>query len=188
MVVMAEERKSSITAPPRATGAQPERGENEIGLPFSGAIGTQLHRIVQLSRAFERQVGDALTVNQTDLSAMEHLMSAGALTPSELSRRLDISTAATTLVVDRLVSLGHVHREPHPSDRRKVTVTPAQASVVLAVKELMPVIGGVAALTRELDSHDRVVIESFLERVLDVYRDALGGSVELPGEIDRPGS
>ncbi len=178
MTVMDQRRNS---APDAAGGIGDATGEtgvndsgvNDIGLPRSGGIGNQLRKIVTLSRDFERHVGAALTVNQTDLSAMEHLMVSGSLTPSELSRRLDISTAATTLVVDRLVTLGHAQRHPHASDRRKVVVVPAAASVAKAVDELMPVIGGVASLTQELSPEERVVIEAFLTRVVGVYESAL---------------
>ncbi|TFC52031.1 MarR family transcriptional regulator [Cryobacterium sp. TMT2-17-1] len=130
--------------------------------------------MVHLSRAFERQVGQALEVNATDLSAMEHLIREGSLTPGELARCLDISTAATTLVVDRLVALGHAQRHPHSSDRRKVVVVPAQESVSRAFQQLLPVIGGVAALTQDLSDEEREVIEAFLARVVDVYQSALG--------------
>ena len=156
-----------------APSDSPLEGVDDIGLPFSGEIGTQLREFIMLSRAFERQMGEALAVNPTDLSAMEHLIAAGSLTPSELARRLDISTAATTLVVDRLVGVGHAHRDPHVSDRRKVVVTPAPASVARAVQELMPVIGRVATLARGLSPEERVVISRFLGQVLDIYRDSL---------------
>lgn len=148
--------------------------------PDSDGISFALHEIVQLSRAFERQVGQALEVNTTDLSAMEHLIQEGSLTPGELSRRLDISTAATTLVVDRLVALGHAQRHPHPSDRRKVVVVPAQESVTRAFQQLHPVIGGVAAVTQELSDDDRHVIEAFLGRVVGVYRSSLEPSPRGP--------
>ncbi|WP_241978717.1 MULTISPECIES: MarR family winged helix-turn-helix transcriptional regulator [Cryobacterium] len=163
-----------------ATAARP--GPAAASLPPAAAIGVCLHEIVQLSRAFERQVGQALEVNSTDLSAMEHLMQEGPLTPSELSRRLDISTAATTLVVDRLVALGHAQRHPHASDRRKVVVVPAPSSVVRAFEELRPVIGGVAALAEDLSAAERNVVAEFLARVVGVYRDSLlDGGPALPG-------
>ncbi|RJT87556.1 MarR family transcriptional regulator [Cryobacterium melibiosiphilum] len=129
--------------------------------------------MVTLSRDFERHVGQALMVNATDLAAMEHLMTAGSLTPSELSRRLDISTAATTLVVDRLVALKHVQRHPHAHDRRKVVVVPEPGSVAQAFTELMPVIGGVAALEAAMPEADRAVVEAFLARVVAIYANAL---------------
>lgn len=139
----------------------------------SGVISERLHDIVTLSRDFERHVGAALMVNSTDLAAMEHLMTAGSLTPSELSRRLDISTAATTLVVDRLVALNHVQRHAHPHDRRKVVVVPEPRSVTRAFTELMPVIGGVAALEAAMSEDERAVVETFLARVVAIYTDAL---------------
>lgn len=142
-------------------------------LPESGVISERLHAIVTLSRDFERHVGQALMVNSTDLAAMEHLMTEGSLTPSELSRRLDISTAATTLVVDRLVALNHVRRHPHPHDRRKVVVVPEPRSVTLAFAELLPVIGGVAALEATMPEAERAVVEAFLSRVVTIYVDAL---------------
>ncbi|WP_241972687.1 MarR family winged helix-turn-helix transcriptional regulator [Cryobacterium cryoconiti] len=174
---MEERRKSAPGSETGSIGA-PERGPAlDSDLPESARIGFQLHEIVHLSRAFERQVGNALDVNSTDLSAMEHLIQEGSLTPGELARRLDISTAATTLVVDRLVALGHAQRNPHVSDRRKVVVVPAPESIARAFHELHPVIGGVAAVTDELSDDDRLVIEAFLDRVVGVYQSALG----LPG-------
>ena len=171
---MEERRKFTPGAEAGVVGT-PGRGEDrDSGLPDSGAIGFRLHEIVHLSRAFERQVGAALAVNTTDLSAMEHLIQEGSLTPGELSRRLDISTAATTLVVDRLVALGHAQRHPHSSDRRKVVVVPAQESVARAFQQLYPVIGGVAAVTQELSDDERQVIEAFLARVVGVYHSVLG--------------
>ena len=174
-----EQRRNSVPESGRTRASADEApavGEfdiNEIGLPRSGGIGTQLQKIVSLSRDFERQVSAALRVNATDLSAMEHLMKEGSLTPSELAQRLEISTAATTLVVDRLVTLGHVQRHPHASDRRKVVVVPAAASVARAVEELMPVIGGVSSLAQEILPTERAVIEAFLARVVGVYEAAL---------------
>lgn len=150
-----------------------EMRKSESGPPAAGAISERLHEIVALSRDFERHVGQALTVNSTDLAAMECLITAGSLTPSELSRRLDISTAATTLVVDRLVALKHVTRHPHSHDRRKVVVVPEPPSVARAFAELMPVIGGVAALENAMSAEDRLVVETFLAGVSAIYVAAL---------------
>jgi DNA-binding MarR family transcriptional regulator len=42
------------------------------------------------------------------------------VTQSELGRRIGVSGAAITYLVDRMVQSGHLFREAHPSDRRKV--------------------------------------------------------------------
>ena len=178
MSVMTSARKSDA---PGSDGAAWSRSELEGDrVPEPDAINLSLREINALSRAFERRLGTVLTVNPTDLQAMEHLISSGPLTPSELATRLGVTTAASTLVVDRLVALGHVERHPHDRDRRKITVVPSRTSVNRAIDELMPVMMGVASVTDDLSPEDRAVIEGFLDRVIAVYR----GAVEAP--LDTP--
>jgi DNA-binding MarR family transcriptional regulator len=59
-----------------------------------------------------------------DFRALLHVMVAEAggapLTQSELGRRIGVSGAAITYLVDRMVASGHLEREAHASDRRKV--------------------------------------------------------------------
>ena len=81
-----------------------------------------LREILYVTADFEAHLGRELAVNPTDLKAMEHLISSGPLSPTELARRLDMSTAAVTTVVDRLVAASHVARSQHPTDRRGVVV------------------------------------------------------------------
>ncbi|QNE48471.1 MarR family transcriptional regulator [Glaciihabitans sp. INWT7] len=126
-----------------------------------------------LSTRFQRHVGQSLSVNDTDLSAMEHLMTNGPLTPTDLSHRLGISTAATTVMVDRLTALGHVHREPHAHDRRKVVVVPTPASVQEAFATLEPMISGVSRVTAALPAQDSAVVTRFLSEVIGVFRQAI---------------
>jgi DNA-binding MarR family transcriptional regulator len=142
------------------------------GVPPVSRISDQLREVDSLSRAFERRLGAVLTVNQTDLTAMEHLIQDGPLTPSELATRLNVTTAASTLVVDRLVALGHAERHPHDRDRRKIVVVPARASVDRTVQELLPVILGIGAIVDDMSDAERATVETFLARVADVYRAA----------------
>lgn len=144
----------------------------EAGATGPTSINRALRDLDVWSRAFERHLGTVLTVNPTDLSAMQHLIQNGPLSPSELAGRLGVSTAASTLVVDRLVALGHAERHPHAHDRRKIVVVPARASVNRAVDELMPIIAGISRLVEGLEPHDRAVVERFLHDVTEVYRTA----------------
>ena len=132
-----------------------------------------LQEIVQLSRAFEAHLGEQLTVNPTDLAAMEQLIMSGPLGPSELARRLKITPPAVTAVVDRLEELGHATRETNPDDRRAVVVTPAPASVQKAMSILMPMISDVDATLDGFDAEQQAVIAQYLERVVAAYRDHL---------------
>lgn len=133
-----------------------------------------LREFLEVSESFERSLGVELQVNKTDLEAMEHLLMSGPLGPSELARRLGISTASTTTAIDRLVALGHVTREPNPNDRRGVLVVPQEASRARAMARLLPMIIGVDAELDNFDSDEQEAITRYLRRVVDLYREHAG--------------
>ena len=137
-------------------------------------VGRQLRQIASLSRQFEIQLSEALDVNRTDLRAMEFLMREGPLSPGALAARLEVTTAAGTQVVDRLVAAGHVHRQRHPNDRRGVIVSPVDASVARARGEVEPMAAGVGDIVRSMSPEDVAVIQEFLDGVIRVYRTTLG--------------
>jgi len=129
-----------------------------------------LRDIRELSAAFEAHLGTQLTVNPTDLTAMEHLIQDGPLTPTDLAHRLGVSTAAVTTVIDRLTAVGHVTRVPNPADRRGVLVVPAPASVARAMGSLMPMVMGIDRVIGEFSAAEQEVVTRYLERVVAEYR------------------
>ncbi|WP_224744436.1 MarR family transcriptional regulator [Chryseoglobus sp. 28M-23] len=153
-----------------------------------------LRALLDVTEEFERALGSELTVNPTDLHAMEHLIMSGPLSPSELSRRLGVTSAATTTVVDRLTALGHVRREPHPSDRRGIRVVASEASTARAMGRIMPMIAGVDSVLDDFDEAEQAAITRYLQRVVEQYRDhaapregaATGGVVRPPDAGDAP--
>ncbi|ROQ80664.1 DNA-binding MarR family transcriptional regulator [Streptomyces sp. CEV 2-1] len=137
-----------------------------------GAIREQLRNLTLRQQRFERYLGRRLRVDAAGLAVMDHLVNVGPTTPTDLARRLDASTAATTLVIDRLVAGGHATREPHPTDRRKVIVTPAEHWGATAYEHVAPVIEGVTDAAAELSPDEQAVVAAFLERIVGVYDDA----------------
>ncbi len=129
-----------------------------------------LREFIDINEQFERALGAELDVNATDLEAMEHLLMSGPLGPSELARRLGISTASTTVAVDRLVALGHVTRTPNPRDRRGVLVVPSAASRRRAMARLLPMILGVDAALDHFSPDEQATITAYLTRVVSTYR------------------
>jgi DNA-binding MarR family transcriptional regulator len=129
-----------------------------------------LRELLDVSDQFEKALRDELTVNATDLEVMEHILMSGPLAPSELARRLEISTAATTTAVDRLVDLEHVTREPHPTDRRSILVVPTERSRDRAMSVLMPMIYGLDGELDGFTDDEQRTITEYLQRVVDVYR------------------
>lgn len=93
------------------------------------AITAQSDRI---GRHFARQN----EVSGTDFHALLHIMvaeTAGTpLTAAQLRRRMDVSPAAITYLVDRMIDAGHLRREPDPQDRRKTLLRYEKPGMALA--------------------------------------------------------
>lgn len=82
-------------------------------------------------RDAEQQLSDAsqqyMQLGPTDMRALHFLIVAKntdtIATPGAIALHLDISTASTTKLLDRLESGGHLERAPHPSDRRALAIS-----------------------------------------------------------------
>ena len=76
---------------------------------------------------FVARLGAAHGLHRTDLNAVSHIARAEALgmplSPGELAKQLGIGASATTSVLDRLESVGHIRRAPHTADRRRTQLT-----------------------------------------------------------------
>ena len=162
-VVGVDEAKPGLAG---GLGREVKPTEDEV---VATQIADQMERITQQQQQFERHLARRLAVDAVGLAAVEHLIRAGDSTPSELSRELGISTAAMTLVLDRLAAAGHVTRQPHPTDRRKVVITPATTTAAAAQALVDPLITAVNTLTSSLTRQERETISTFLGAMLDVY-------------------
>lgn len=124
-----------------------------------------VQEVIGLNKAFESATARDMGVNGTDMAALGEVMMSGPLSPTQLARRLSVSTAAVTTIVDRLEAGGHVVRAKHPTDRRAVLVTPTPESVARAMRDLMPVAQAIDSALDEFDDAEREVIARYLTAV-----------------------
>ena len=115
----------------------------------------------RLMVAFSRAVG----ISVPEMLALEHLDADGSLGPSELARRLQMTTGAVTALVDRLETSGHALRAPHPSDRRRVVITRTQKADDDLTEEVAPMAMEILALAETLSDEERQAVG----RVLDGF-------------------
>jgi DNA-binding MarR family transcriptional regulator len=129
------------------------------------ALRDAIERGGRLRHVIARRAG----LSESHLVAMEHLMRE-PLGPGDLARILDVSTAASTGLVDRLVERGHVQRHPHEVDRRRtqVEVTPTGREEVLA--HLLPMFRELDRLDRSFSTAEREVVERYLDGVLAAFQ------------------
>ncbi|MFZ7086491.1 MarR family winged helix-turn-helix transcriptional regulator [Curtobacterium sp. RRHDQ10] len=87
-----------------------------------------LRRYRAAETAMRRRTRDSMGMGETDLLAVRFLLQAQkadrSVSPKDLAAHLRISSASTTILIDRLVKSGHVRRDPHPTDRRALVITP----------------------------------------------------------------
>lgn len=92
-------------------------------------IGELMAALGRLRNA-EQQLSDAslkfMKLNQSDMRALHYLIVAAntheIATPGAIANHLKISTASTTKLLDRLENAGHITRQPHPTDRRALSI------------------------------------------------------------------
>jgi len=110
-------------------------------------------------------VAHRMEMTPAELLALAHLAVDDGLSPGELSRRLHMRTGAVTALLDRLTDHGHVTREAHPSDRRKVVVRLTNAGRRETMRHLGPMVSNVIALVRGLPKADRETIGRFIDEL-----------------------
>lgn len=139
-----------------------------------------LREVLARSQQLNRTVARRARMSDRELEAMAHL-SREALGPAEVARRLDVSTAASTGIVDRLVARGHAERRPHPDDRRRTEVHVTDSGRSEASGHLLPMFVALDRLDRSFTDEERVVVERYLRGVLEAFDAVIeGGSPPAP--------
>jgi DNA-binding MarR family transcriptional regulator len=115
------------------------------------AITAQSDRI---GRHFARQND----VSGNDFHALLHIMVAETtgtpLTPAQLRQQMDVSPAAITYLVDRMIEAGHVRREPDPADRRKTLLRYEHPGMALARSFFNPLAAELQSALTDLSDRD----------------------------------
>ncbi len=74
---------------------------------------------------FNDLVARKLGVSPTETQCLYVLARFGPATPGEIAKRVNLTSGATTRMLDRLSAAGYIVRNPDPHDRRKVVIAPA---------------------------------------------------------------
>lgn len=115
--------------------------------------------------------GGAAGLHRTDLNALAHVLDArragGEMSPGELAHALGLSPPATSALLRRLESVGHVRRTHSKVDRRRVSVEMTDDAMGVALE----IFGPIAATMREtIGSYsvaEREIVLRFLTDAVD---------------------
>jgi DNA-binding MarR family transcriptional regulator len=151
----------------------PDQSASEFMARFEQTSSLEaLRELVNVAAQVTPAVAERAGLSHSEILTLEHLM-AEPLGPGEVARRLKVTTAASTGIVDRLERRGHVQRRPHQTDRRRteVVITPSGREEVLGL--LLPMFQRLAAMDAELDEAERAVVERYLRRATEAFRAVL---------------
>lgn len=108
-------------------------------------------------------------IGAIDLYALGDLLSGDPVGPVELGRRLGLGSAAATGLADRLEAAGHVTREPHPSDRRRLALVPTDQAREQLLGALAALDQDTRAMTNQLDARELDAVARFLQAAVALY-------------------
>ena len=120
-----------------------------------------LQELVDVAAQVPHEVARRAGLSTSELHSLRHLMNS-PMGPVELARTLGVTSAASSGVVDRLVSRGHAERRAHPGDGRRTEVVITDSGRREVFERLAPMFAALAELDSSLDENERALIERYL--------------------------
>jgi DNA-binding MarR family transcriptional regulator len=139
--------------------------EGRTGVDALNAL--RRYRVAEMS--MRRRTRSAMRVNETDMAALRFIVNAErdsrTVSPKDLAVYLGISSASTTVLVDRLVASGHLSRARHPSDGRAVVLAVTPTTHADLRETFGDLHGRMIAVARQLNPQEAQVVTAFLEQM-----------------------
>jgi DNA-binding MarR family transcriptional regulator len=92
------------------------------------------------------------------------------VTPRDLGAVINLSTSATSSMLDRLERAGHITRKQHPHDRRSVVVEITELALQTGGRIFGQLGGATDALMSRYSDEDIMVVVGFLEELNGVIQ------------------
>jgi DNA-binding MarR family transcriptional regulator len=116
-------------------------------------------------------VATALGLHHSDLLALHAIGAAGGqLSAGDLSAQLELTSGATTALIDRLERLGYVARERDPTDRRKVLLRATGESAAKLRGRYRGIDDRIRALLATRSATEKAAIARFLSELVSSAR------------------
>ena len=116
-----------------------------------------------------------MSLEASELAALEHLQAAGAINQKRLGERLSMSPGAITAMIDRLQRRGYVRRIPNPEDRRSALVNITKAGLEESLRHLWPYIEDMKGVEAGFSEEERAVVARFLRATTQATQRAAEG-------------
>ena len=138
--------------------------------PVASPVTRALREVLNGFNDLQRHIAHELDLGLNDVAALEHLIRNPELGPAGIASLLGITTASATVLVDRLENAGHVERPGHPQDRRRKQLVVTEHAQDEVFRALQPLFDIHRDTDQEFSMEEQAVIESYLRRVSQNYR------------------
>ena len=127
---------------------------------------TAVRRLDMALARWHAEIADRIGIDETGLIALARLAMDESQGPADLARNLHMTSGAMTAVLDRLAAQGHLVREPHPTDRRRVTLHLTEGAHEAARAEVRPMAERITELGRRLSPAERAAVGRYLDELV----------------------
>jgi DNA-binding MarR family transcriptional regulator len=140
----------------------------ESDLPIEERILRLLRRISRAVDVHSRQLSVQQGLTGPQLVCMRELRVSGRMTPSDLAKKISVSQATVTGILDRLELRGLVHRERNPDDKRRVHVWLTERGLEAVSVAPQPLQTRFARRLAGVPMDEQERIERALERIVEM--------------------
>jgi DNA-binding MarR family transcriptional regulator len=135
-------------------------------VPQPGELLLLLQQFTLETDRYVETISERNALHRTDLNALAFLVQAARtqtpVTPGKLGEALNLSSPATTALVDRLDRAGHVQRDRTGSDRRKVQLSMTEHARQVGSSLFAPLAQHLGAAIEQYSAEERAVAERFV--------------------------
>ncbi len=126
-----------------------------------------LHQLGAHMHAVGSRFAAQESLHATDVQALSALaMAGGHLGAGELARSLELSSGATTRLIDRLERVGHVARSTDPLDRRRRVVAITTSAQTTAGAYFGSLAATIEQVLEPYEAAERAVLRRFLSEIV----------------------
>jgi len=135
---------------------------------YAGSILLSLRRIIRSIDQHNKQLGKRYELTVPQLVCLRQLLMDGDLTPGRLAKRVYLSQATVTGIIDRLEDKGWITRERSTLDRRKILVRLTGNGTRMAHDMPWPLQERFSKSLKALKTEDIEQIDDMLKRLVQM--------------------
>ena len=127
-----------------------------------------IRRLMQAGEKYTKELNKKFSVSAPQVACLLALLDNGAMSPSQIAKKIMVESSTVTGVIDRLEQKGLVVRTRISPDRRVITVELTEAGRRLAENAPPPIQQKIVKGLKKVEEVDRAQIIQTLSRLTDM--------------------